>query len=173
MSLTLIFASDPKGIIGNNGRLPWPTLKGELKRFKETTMWGTVVMGRNTFQSLPKGPLFGRHNIILTKNITLQDRWKAFKFNLENFFNRTSLEFKTDFKKIFEKSKSNQLDEIFIIGGASIYKQFEQHCDRMIWTKVKEHYDGDTKFIPSQVIWQKISEEDCPEYSILTFRKKR
>ena len=134
MSITLIFASDPNGIIGNNGRLPWLHLKGELLRFKETTMGGTVVMGRNTFQSLPNGPLTGRHNIVLTKSITLQDRWKALKFNIENFFNCTSLEFKTDFKNFLKKSKSNQLGEIFIIGGASIYKQFEHRCDRMIWT---------------------------------------
>lgn len=170
--ITLIFASDPRGFIGKNGKLPWLPLKGELKRFKQITYGHTVVMGRNTFDSLPNGPLEGRHNIVLTNKITLQDRWKAFKFNL-NIFKTTSLEFKTDIIKVIEEERNDQLGRVFIIGGATIYRQFESYSDRMIWTKVKELYDGDTKFIPSQVMWQKYSEEDHSEYSILTFRKKR
>ena len=170
--ITLVFASDPNGIIGNKGKLPWPTLKGDLKRFKEITMGGTVVMGRNTFESLPNGPLIGRHNIVLTKNITLQDRWKAFKFNIKNLLSDTSLEFENNFNDVVDDVRNEKFNNVFVIGGASIYRQMEHCCDRMIWTQVKEAYEGDTKFIPSKIVWQKITETDRSEYKILTFRKK-
>ena len=54
---TMILASTPSGIIGDNGKLPWPRLEGDLKRFKERTLGHVVIMGRNTFNSLPNGPL--------------------------------------------------------------------------------------------------------------------
>lgn len=171
--IILIFASDLRGIIGKNDKLPWPPLRGELKRFKDTTIGNTVVMGRNTFQTLPNGPLTGRRNIILTKKITFQDRWKSFKFNVKNIFSDTRLEFKTNVNDILYEYHYNQFGpNMFIIGGASIYRQFEEHCEKMIWTQVKEFYEGDTMFVPSQYTWQNVREEDFPEYKILIFKKR-
>lgn len=171
--ITMIFASDPNGIIGNKGNLPWSPLTGELKRFKETTLGGTVVMGRNTFLSLPKGPLSGRHNIVLTKKISLQDHWNAFKFNLKNLFKNTSLGFKTDVSEILDIERKNKSGEVFIIGGSSLYTQMEPYCNKMIWTQVTNCYEGDTVFKPSSVFWHKIDETEYSEYKILTFRKTR
>lgn len=170
--ITLIFASDPNFIIGNKGKLPWPALKGELKKFKETTFGGTLVMGRNTFLSLPNGPLPGRNNIVLTRKITLSDHWNAFKFNIKNILNDTKLEFKTDYLEVLVKERNKTLGDVYIIGGASIYKQMELCCDRMVWTKVKDEYDGDTKFRPMGVLWELVSEVDYSEYKILTFKKR-
>ena len=168
--ITLIFASTENGVIGNNGKLPWPPLKGELKLFKETTINNTVIMGRKTFQSLPVGPLPDRINVVLTRKITFLDRWNSFKFNMTHF--------NTKLVYVSEKSVNKFLDnflymrDAFIIGGAEIFKRFESRCDAMIWTIVNGDYDGDTSFKPSQIMWQKISERHFSEYKILKFRKK-
>ena len=64
--MKLIVACDPKGGIGYNNKLPWDKLQGDLPRFKHLTNNQVVVMGRNTWESLPKKPLLGRLNFIVT-----------------------------------------------------------------------------------------------------------
>jgi dihydrofolate reductase len=76
--MKLIIACDPKGGIGYNGKLPWSKIEGDLPRFKELTTGKTVVMGRNTWDSLPKKPLPNRVNYVFSRNaldgaITLSD----------------------------------------------------------------------------------------------------
>jgi dihydrofolate reductase len=61
-----ILACDPRGGIGYQNRLPWPFLNGDLKRFKELTSNQVIVMGRNTWKSLPKKPLPHRLNIVVS-----------------------------------------------------------------------------------------------------------
>ena len=64
--MKLIVACDPKGGIGYQNKLPWSKIEGDLPRFKELTTGKTVVMGRNTWDSLPKKPLPNRNNVIVT-----------------------------------------------------------------------------------------------------------
>lgn len=64
--MKLIVASDPRGGIGKNNKLPWDRLEGDLPRFKKLTEKRPVVMGRNTWESLPKKPLIGRLNVVVT-----------------------------------------------------------------------------------------------------------
>lgn len=65
--MKLIVACDINGGIGYKNKLPWNNIQGDLQRFKELTHGQTVVMGRNTWDSLPKRPLPNRYNIIVTK----------------------------------------------------------------------------------------------------------
>ena len=67
--MKLIIACDPKGGIGYENKLPWSNIEGDLPRFKELTTGKTVVMGRNTYESLPKKPLPNRLNIVVTSKI--------------------------------------------------------------------------------------------------------
>jgi dihydrofolate reductase len=67
--LKLIVACDPTGGIGYKNKLPWDKIQGDLLRFKQLTTNSTVVMGRNTWESLPKKPLPNRKNIVVTSNI--------------------------------------------------------------------------------------------------------
>jgi len=70
--MKLIVACDPKGGIGYNNKLPWTNIRGDLPRFKALTDNSVVVMGRNTWESLPKKPLIGRLNFVVTsKTLTL------------------------------------------------------------------------------------------------------
>jgi dihydrofolate reductase len=64
--MKLIVACDPKGGIGYNNKLPWSKIEGDLPRFKELTQGQNIVMGRNTWESLPKKPLPNRTNYVLS-----------------------------------------------------------------------------------------------------------
>ena len=64
--MKLILAVDPNGGIGYNNDLPWPKLAGDLPRFKSLTSGQAVIMGRNTWESLPKKPLPNRLNFVVT-----------------------------------------------------------------------------------------------------------
>lgn len=65
--MKLIVACDPRGGIGYNNKLPWDKLQGDLPRLKELTTGKVVLMGRNTWESLPKKPLPNRINVVVTK----------------------------------------------------------------------------------------------------------
>ena len=70
--MKLILACDPNGGIGYKNKLPWTNIQGDLPRFKSLTNEQVIVMGRNTWDSLPKKPLLGRLNIVVsTKNLVL------------------------------------------------------------------------------------------------------
>src|SRR5262245_8480102 len=66
MLVSIVVAADEHGVIGNTGRLPW-RLPGDLAHFRSLTMGKPVIMGRKTFQSLPR-PLDGRDNIVVTRD---------------------------------------------------------------------------------------------------------
>lgn len=65
--MKLIVACDPKGGIGYNNKLPWTNIQGDLPRFKELTTGKVILMGRNTWDSLPKKPLPNRINVVVTR----------------------------------------------------------------------------------------------------------
>ena len=67
--MKLILACDPSGGIGYQNKLPWDNLQGDLPRFKQLTDGQVVVMGRNTWDSLPKKPLPNRMNFVVTTNV--------------------------------------------------------------------------------------------------------
>ncbi len=64
--IALVVAVSRNGVIGRDGGLPWH-ISSDLKRFKEITMGKPVIMGRKTWESLPRKPLTGRHNIVITR----------------------------------------------------------------------------------------------------------
>jgi dihydrofolate reductase len=64
--MKLIIACDPKGGIGYQNKLPWSHIEGDLPRFKQLTTGKVVVMGRNTYESLPKKPLPNRFNVVVS-----------------------------------------------------------------------------------------------------------
>lgn len=122
--INIIVAMDKQGLIGANGSLPWK-IKKDLEYFKEKTMGHTVVMGRKTWDSLPIIPLPGRKNIILSRIPVDGSNTKWY----------TSID---EILKLEE--------EIFIIGGAQIYKQFYPLADKLYITYVNDKYEGDTYF---------------------------
>lgn len=131
--MNLILAADENWNIGKNGDLLCfiPT---DLAFFKEKTLNKTVVMGRKTLESLPGGkPLPKRRNIVLTRN-------KG--FSCEGVEVVTCRE---ELKKNIDELPEN---EVFIIGGGQIYRDFYKECDICYITKIFHKFeDADTSFV--------------------------
>ena len=128
MNINLIAAIGKNNELGKNNDLIWK-FKEDMKFFKETTMGHPVVMGRKTFESLPK-VLPGRKNIVISTNqiqnkeIELYKSIKEFLLNYNNFN-----------------------DDVFVIGGATIYEQFIDLATKMYLTEINlEEKDADVYF---------------------------
>lgn len=118
MTLTLIVATDKNQAIGYQGKLLY-WLPDDLKNFKSTTSGHTIFMGRKTFESLPKGALPKRRNIVLTRN-------KDFSaINTECF---SAIEDALD--------SCSSTEEVFCIGGEQLYKQTIKFADQLLVTEI-------------------------------------
>jgi dihydrofolate reductase len=127
--ISIITAVSENGVIGKDNHLPW-SFPEDLKYFRETTRGHVVIMGRKTYESMGQA-LPNRVNIVISrdKNYTLSDAL-------------TTLSLDTAIKLAKEKEKN----EVFIIGGASIYAQALPLADKLYITKIKGVYEGDTYF---------------------------
>lgn len=122
-----IVAIDKLWGIGKDGDLLF-RIKEDMEFFKKMTMGKVVVMGRKTYESLPNGPLKGRINLVITN--------KLYPDHDNVIFG--------DLHEINEKLKNYDTDDIFIIGGGSIYKQFIHRCDTVYVTHNMNVYEADT-----------------------------
>lgn len=153
--LTIIAAVGRDSAIGRNGDLAFH-LRADMRHFKELTTGHTVVMGRKTFDSLPKGALPNRRNIVITRNTA---------FAAEGAERASSLD---------EAIAMASGEETFIIGGGEIYRQALPLADRMELTIIDaDTPDADTHFPPiDPARWQKLTETAplTDENTNLTYR---
>lgn len=127
-SLTAIFARDLNGVIGVNNTLPWHQPR-DLKFFKDTTIDHIVVMGYNTFESMNFKPLPDRINVVLTsKSNILVDR----TVDSSNRYPDVVI-----FNKIEDVIKFVQDKKAFVIGGFSVFTQFQPYLDEVIETVIR------------------------------------
>lgn len=127
--MNLIVAIDNNLGIGYKGQLLYH-LTGDLKYFKNITTGKIVVMGKNTYLSLPKRPLPNRTNIVLTKSGQ----------QFDGAITCTSKE------ELFKLLNNYNDDDVFIIGGASVYKELLPYCQKAYITKVHASINADTYF---------------------------
>ena len=149
--VSLIVAKSENNIIGNKGRIPWH-IPNDLKRFKELTTNNVVIMGRKTFESLPKEfrPLPNRVNIILSRDKNhIIDCWMVVD----------------DLKKAIRKAGSDK--EIFIIGGGEIYKEGFKYADKIYLTEVDGEFEGDTYFPNIGRSWKEVKREEKEGYRFI------
>lgn len=126
-----IVAVDNNWGIGKEGGL-LVHLPGDMQYFKEKTTGKVVVMGRTTFESLPgKKPLKGRVNIVLTRNSD---------FAPEGCIRCSSM------GEVFKVLEGYHMEDVFIIGGADIYRQFSPYCSGHLVTKINGVFDADKHF---------------------------
>ena len=128
--LSIIVAKASNDVIGGDNKLLWH-IPQDLKRFKEITSGHTIIMGRKTFESLPK-VLPNRHHIIITRD-------KNFKVNSQQ------VEVINDINYIIDRFENSD-EEFFIIGGGEIYKALLPKCKKLYLTRVYKDFTGDTKF---------------------------
>lgn len=127
---SLIVAIAEENVIGKDNKLIWH-LSEDLKRFKSITSGHTMLMGRKTFESLP-GVLPNRKHVIITRD-------NNYSVNSDQVSIITDLD-------SFIKEHENCDEEIFVIGGAEIYKQLLPHCSKLYLTRVHKSFEGDTFF---------------------------
>ncbi|NJK95783.1 MAG: dihydrofolate reductase [Bacteroidetes bacterium] len=125
--MSLIVAIAENNVIGKDNQLLWH-LSDDLKRFKKLTTGNDVIMGKNTYLSLPVKPLPNRKNIILTRSSLI----------FEGCIKVSSIE---EAIEMMDSEKEN-----FVIGGGSVYKQILPHIQKMYITRVNANFEGDTFF---------------------------
>ena len=118
MNFNCIVAMTHNGLIGKDGTIPW-NVPEDLQHFKETTLHSIVVMGRKTFDSLPKGPLKNRINVVITRQPNLIS-------SQENVIFTTMENINDVLQTLINKQEQEQ--KIFIIGGSQIYNHFFRVC---------------------------------------------
>jgi dihydrofolate reductase len=149
MRIVLIAAFAQNRVVGIENRLPWH-LPEDLKYFKRTTSGKAIIMGRKTYDSIGR-PLPNRTNIVITRNPN---------FTAPGIKVVASLEGAIELAK--EVNYINDVDEVMIIGGASIYESALPIADRLYLTHVHAEVEGDAYF--PEVNFQKWTETSREDY---------
>lgn len=129
MTLSIIVAVASDGAIGRANDLLWH-LPADLKRFKELTTGHTILMGRKTFESLPRGPLPNRRNIIISRSLPAQPGAEVYP----------------TIQQALEACASDE--EVFIIGGGEIYRQLLPNTEQIYLTRVQASFPDAEVFFP-------------------------
>ncbi|WP_285766061.1 dihydrofolate reductase [Peribacillus sp. SI8-4] len=138
--ISLIVAMDQNRVIGNDNQLPWH-LPADLQYFKKVTLGHPIIMGRKTFESIGR-VLPGRENVIVTRN---------------RDFKGTGCVVLHDISQI-QTYADDRDGEVFVIGGAEIFKDVLRFADRLYITEIHETFQGDTFFpVIDENVWEKIS----------------
>jgi dihydrofolate reductase len=142
-------------VIGKENKIPW-RVQGEQKWFKEVTMGHPILMGRKTFESIGR-PLPGRRNLVVTRT-----------------GNISGVELIRDLTRFDPTDYERDGSEIFVIGGAEVYRVLLTRCNGLYVTIIKGNYDGDTYF-PEFESQFELSEtiRETPEFDIFLCKRRR
>lgn len=162
-TLSAIVAMAENRVIGNGNKMPWH-LPADLKHFKAVTNGHPVLMGRKTFESIGK-PLPNRTNMIITRD----RQYSAQDCLIVN-----------DISTALSMAQEIDQNEIFVIGGAEIYKQLLPKVQRLYLTKIHHLFVGDTHFPELNMSeWHEVLREDhepddknAYAYSFITLERK-
>ncbi len=140
MSINIIAAVARNRAIGNGNKLLY-WLPNDLKRFKALTTGHTIIMGHNTFRSLPKGALPNRRNIVLSRSVESLPGCECFD----------SLE------KALAACKDDE--DIYVIGGERVYSQAIAFADRLLLTEIDDTPQQADAFFPDYSDWREVARE--------------
>lgn len=141
MSISIIAAVARNRAIGHNNKLLY-WLPNDLKRFKALTTGHTIIMGRRTFESLPKGALPNRRNVVLSRGygeFPGCDKYSSLEEALNN---------------------CKEDEDVFIIGGASVYEQAMKFADRLLLTEIDDTPQEADAFFPDYSDWTLTNREN-------------
>ncbi|WP_342387585.1 dihydrofolate reductase [Salinicoccus bachuensis] len=127
--LAYVWAEDENKLIGREKALPW-RLPADIKFFKDVTMRGDIVTGRKTYETIPNRPLPGRRNIVLTLQADYEAPGAIVVHSKE---------------EILALEKENG-EDLYIIGGATLFRMFEDEVDALYRTVIHDTFEGDTYF---------------------------
>lgn len=140
MSINIIAAVARNRAIGNGNKLLY-WLPNDLKRFKALTTGHTIIMGHNTFRSLPKGALPNRRNIVLSRSVESLPGCECFD----------SLE------KALAACKDDE--DLYVIGGERVYSQAIAFADRLLLTEIDDTPQQADAFFPDYSDWREVARE--------------
>ena len=154
--MNIIVAADKNWAIGENGKL-LVSIPSDMKFFRQTTTGKVVVMGRKTLESFPNGqPLKNRVNIVLTsdKNYKVKDAIVVH-----------------DLDELHKELEQYNSEDVYVIGGESIYRQLLDECDVAHITKIDYAYDADAYFpnLDEKEEWQITEDSDEQTYFDLEY----
>jgi dihydrofolate reductase len=140
-------------VIGGDGRIPWH-LPEDFRWFKQTTLGHTLVMGRKTFESIGR-PLPGRQTVVLSRS----------------GFSYPGVRTVVDLRAL---DPATEPGELFICGGAAVYRLALPFCTDLFLTHVKRVVEGDTRFPPFEDRFELVAALlDRPEFRIVHYRNRR
>ncbi|HAQ06424.1 MAG TPA: dihydrofolate reductase [Bacillus bacterium] len=160
--ISLIWAMDENRVIGLHNQLPW-RLPEDLKFFKRMTMGHPIAMGRKTYESIGR-PLPGRENIVITRDQRFSPEGCTILNSIQGFIDY-----------------ADQCNgEVFVIGGAEIFKEILPEADKLYITMIHDQFEGDTFFPVFDIDnWQletreqgKKDEKNPYEYEFLIYKRK-
>ena len=159
--IAAIVAVDANWGIGFDGEL-LERIPEDMKHFRELTMDTIVVMGRKTWDSLPKKPLPNRINVIISRSMMNNNPyWDVVK--------RLTLCMSMDYVIKYMEN----MDKVFIIGGGSIYEQLLPYCDRVYVTKIHKAYENVDTYFPVNLDesseWQQVEMGETQEYNSISY----
>lgn len=132
---SMICAASQNGVIGRDGRMPW-SVPSDLKYFRDCTMGHPVIMGRKTWQSIPR-PLTGRTNIVITRDKSFKSKSAIICYSKEDAI-----------KAAVSQCEKDKKSQYFVIGGTEIYELFLDICDNIYLTIIMAQLQGD-RFFPA------------------------
>ncbi len=140
------------GVIGRGGALPW-RLKSDLALFKATTLFKPVIMGRKTWESLPRRPLPGRLNLVITRDGSYEEMGKSHGAVVcERFDEAVEI--------AREQAEEDGAEEVCVIGGAALFEIALPKARRAYLTEVDAEVEGDVFFPPfDEADWREIRRE--------------
>lgn len=149
--ISFVVARGRNGVIGAEGDLPWK-LGSDMKLFVAATRGKPVVMGRKTWESLPRRPLPGRLNIVVTRQAGYAAEGAVVADTLDAALDAAA-----------ERAIADGVDEVCVIGGAQIYAAAMDRADRLYLTEVDAAPAGDTRFPDFDAAdWREVRREAHP-----------
>jgi len=155
--MNIIVAVDQNWGIGKENRL-LVSIPTDMKFFREETTGKVVVMGRKTLESFPNGlPLKGRTNIVLTRDRNYHVKDAVIVHSIE---------------AVLEQLKSYDSEDVYVIGGESIYREMLPYCDTAHVTKIEFAYEADTYFpnLDELPEWEETAASEERTYFDLEYR---
>ena len=149
--VALVAARARNGVIGDGGALPW-RLKSDMALFKAATMGKPVIMGRKTWDSLPRRPLPGRLNLVLSRDGSFEPLGAILCENLSEALDIAR-----------ETAAEDGVDEICVIGGGAIFAAAMPRARRLYLTEVEADVAGDVRFPDfEEARWREVKREHHP-----------
>lgn len=166
MKVSIILAVDENNGIGKNNGLPWPKMSADMQRFKALTTGHHIIMGRNTYEALG-GLLPNRTHIVVSRNT--------------NYFVPPGVIVQPSLAMALKSAKDRGEEEVFIIGGAKLFKDAVLYADKFYLTRIHGAFEADTTLPAINMEeWDTKEEEKHDQdnrnpysYTFLTLEKKK